>query len=78
MAIFKEWKRKIYQKKWRPAGNEKRGRSKPTWIEGIKGLMGEKGLMEEDWIDRNNLRKKKHNCQIGAGKCEKNVQPAKL
>jgi len=26
--------------------------------EGIKGLMGEKGLMEEDWNKRSNWRKK--------------------
>jgi hypothetical protein len=26
--------------------------------EGIRGLMREKGLMEEDWNDRNNWRKK--------------------
>jgi hypothetical protein len=25
---------------------------------GIRGLMGEKGLMEEDWNDRSNWRKK--------------------
>jgi hypothetical protein len=29
-----------------------------TWAEGIRGLMGEKGLMEEDWNDRSNWRKK--------------------
>jgi len=26
--------------------------------EGIRGLMGEKGLMEEEWNDRSNWRKK--------------------
>ena len=30
--------------KWRPPGRKKRGRSKLTWAEGIRGLMGEKGL----------------------------------
>jgi hypothetical protein len=30
--------------------------------------MGEKGLMEEDWNDRSNWRKK-INCEIGAGSC---------
>jgi hypothetical protein len=35
--------------KWRPPGRRKRGRPKLTWAEGIGGLMGEKGLMEEDW-----------------------------
>ena len=45
-------------KKWRPRGKRKRGRAKLTWAEGIRGLMGEKGLMEEDWNDRGNWRKK--------------------
>jgi hypothetical protein len=43
--------------KWRPPGRT-RSRPKHTWAEGIKGLMGEKGLMEEDWNDRSNWRKK--------------------
>jgi hypothetical protein len=34
--------------KWRPPGRRKRGRLKLTWAERIKGLMGEKGLVEED------------------------------
>jgi hypothetical protein len=29
-----------------------------TWAEGIRGLMGEKELVEEDWNDRQNWRKK--------------------
>ena len=44
--------------KWRPPGRRKRGRPKLTWAKGIRGLMGEKGLMEEDWNDRGNWRKK--------------------
>jgi hypothetical protein len=28
-----------------------------AWAEGIGGLMGEKGLVEEDWNDRHNWRK---------------------
>jgi hypothetical protein len=32
--------------------------SKLTWAEGIRGLMGEKGLMEGNWNDRNSWRKK--------------------
>ena len=44
--------------KWRPQGRRKRSRPKLTWAEGIRGLMGEKGLMEEDWNDRGNWRKK--------------------
>jgi hypothetical protein len=44
--------------KWRPPGRRKQGRPKLTWEEGIRGPMGEKGLMEEDWNDRNSWRKK--------------------
>ena len=44
--------------KWRPPGRRKRGRPKRTWADGIRGLMGEKGLMEDDWNDRSNWRKK--------------------
>jgi hypothetical protein len=40
--------------KWRPLGRRKRGRPKLTWAEGIKGMMGEKGLVEEEWNDRSN------------------------
>jgi hypothetical protein len=29
-----------------------------TWAEGIRGLVEEKGLMEEEWNDRGNWRKK--------------------
>ena len=38
--------------KWSPPGRRKQGRPKATWEEGIRGLMGEKGLMVEDWKDR--------------------------
>ena len=44
--------------KWSPPGRRKRGRPKLTWAEGIRGLMGENGLMEDDWKDRGNWRKK--------------------
>ena len=44
--------------KWRPQGRRKRHRTKLTWAEGIRGLMGEKGIMEEDGNDRSNWRKK--------------------
>jgi len=57
MDMSKEWKRGDIQEavmKWRPPGRRKRGRVKLTWEEGIRGLMGEKGLMEEDWNDRSN------------------------
>jgi hypothetical protein len=44
--------------KWRPPGTRKRGRAKLTWAEGIRGLMGEKGLVEENWNGRHSWRKK--------------------
>ena len=44
--------------KWRPPGRRKLGRPKRTWADGISGLMGEKGLMEDDWNGRSNWRKK--------------------
>jgi hypothetical protein len=43
---------------WRPPGRRKRGRPKLTWAEGIRGMMAENGLQEEDWRDMNNWRKK--------------------
>jgi len=43
---------------WRPPGKRKRGRPKLTWAEGIREPMGGKGLMEEDWKDRSNWRRK--------------------
>ena len=43
--------------KWSPPGRRKRGRPKLTWAEEIRGLMGEIGLMEEDWNYRRNWRK---------------------
>ena len=44
--------------KWSPPGRRKRGRPKLTWTKWISGLMGENGLVEEDWNDRGNWRKK--------------------
>ena len=44
--------------KWSPPGRTKRGRPKLTWAEEIRGLMEDKGLMEEDQNDRGNWRKK--------------------
>ena len=40
-----------------PRGRTKRGRPKLTWAEGIRGLMGEKELIEKDWNDRDKLKK---------------------
>jgi len=45
-------------KKWCPPGRKKWGRTKLTLAEGIRWLMGEKGLTEEHWNDRSNWRKK--------------------
>jgi len=44
--------------KWRTPRRRKQGRPKLTWAEGIRGLMGEKVLMEEDWNDRSNWKEK--------------------
>jgi hypothetical protein len=64
--------------KWCPPGRRKRGRPKLTWAEGIKGLMGGKGLMEEDWNDRGVTGGRRYcNCQMGAGRCGNFVQPPK-
>jgi hypothetical protein len=43
---------------WRPSGIRKRGRPKLTWAEGITGMIGEKGLKEDDWTDTSNWRRK--------------------
>jgi len=43
---------------WCPRGRTKRGRPKATWAEGIRGLLEEKGVIEEDWNDRDKWRKK--------------------
>jgi hypothetical protein len=44
--------------KWPPSGRRKQGRPKLNWTEGIEGMMGEKGIMEEDWNGRSKWRKK--------------------
>ena len=38
--------------KWNPPGRRKRGRPKLTWAEEIRGLMGENGLVKENWNDK--------------------------
>ena len=40
-----------------PPGRRKRGRPKFNWAEEIRGLMEEKGLMEEDCNNRDNWTK---------------------
>ena len=57
--MFDEWKRGDCQKvtKQSPPGRRKRGRPKLTWAEEIRGLMEEKGLLEEDWNERDKWKK---------------------
>ena len=43
--------------KWSPPGRRKRGRPKLICAEEIRGLMEEKGLMEEEWNDRDTWKK---------------------
>ena len=43
---------------WSPTGRRKRGRPKLISEEGIRRLMGEQELMEEDWSERGSWRKK--------------------
>jgi hypothetical protein len=58
-VIYFRWKRLPKEvMKWHPPGRRKQGRPKLTWAEGIGGLVGEKGLVEGDWNDRHNWRKK--------------------
>jgi len=44
--------------KWSPPGRRKRGRPEATWAEGIRGLLGETGITEEHWNDRDKWKKK--------------------
>jgi len=48
----------LYGSERSPPGKRKLGRPKATCAEGIRGLMGEKGLIEEDWNDRDKWKKK--------------------
>ena len=63
--------------KWSPPGRRKRGRPKATWAEGIRGLMGETGLMEEDWKDKEKWKKKIRKLPNGRRKCGNVEQLAK-
>jgi hypothetical protein len=59
--MSKGWGRGDYQKGYWNGDHQaegKRGRPKLTLAEGIKGMMAEKGLQEEDWTYRNNWRRK--------------------
>jgi len=44
--------------KWDRIRRRKRGRPNLNWAEGTRGLMGEKGLVEREWNDRDRWRKK--------------------
>jgi len=48
--------------KWRPQERRKQSTPKHTWVEGIRGLMGETRLMEEDWNDRATGGRRYYNC----------------
>jgi hypothetical protein len=52
--MFRDWKREDCQRCYEMAstGRRKRGRPKLSWAERIRGVIGEKGLMDEDWNDR--------------------------
>ena len=56
----KNGKGEIAKRSYEMASTRKknRGRPKLTWARGTRGLMGEKGLTEEDWNDRSSWRKK--------------------
>jgi hypothetical protein len=61
MDMFKEWKREDCQKTFSNGVQQEEENEVDlnlTWAEGIRGLMGEKGLMDEDWNDRCNWRTK--------------------
>ena len=77
MDMFQEWK--ISKRSYEMASTRKRkqGRPKRSWSDGIRGLMGEKGLIEDDCNDRSNWMKNILHCQTGAGRCGNIVQPAK-
>ena len=55
--ILKDYARLLHVFFWEKR-RRKRGRPEATRAEGIRGLMGEKGLMEEDWKDRDSWKKK--------------------
>ena len=61
LDMFKECKREDCQKKWWNGVHREEENEVDlnlTWAEGIRGLMEEKGLMEEGWNDRSNWREK--------------------
>jgi hypothetical protein len=54
MDMSKGWSRGDYQKKYWNGDHQGEG-NEAEWI---RRIMGEKGLKEEDWTDRNNWRRK--------------------
>jgi hypothetical protein len=56
----KGWRRGDYQKKYWNGDHQGEGNEADQNLPGRRGLeeMGEKGLVEEDWTDRNNWRRK--------------------
>jgi len=60
VSYYEIWPEKITKISYEMAspGRRKRGRPKRTWADGIRGLMGVKGLIEYDWNDRSSWRKK--------------------
>ena len=61
MDVSKEWKREDCQKKLWNGVHQEEEKEVDQNLPGRKGSedwLGEKGLMEEDWNDRSNWRKK--------------------
>jgi hypothetical protein len=59
---MEEWRLPKEFLKWRPSGRRKRGRPKLSWAEGIRGMVGERGLpfillMWTFWRASNNVSK---------------------
>jgi len=52
--MSKGWRRGDYQKEYWNGDHQGEGNE----AEGIRGMMGEKGLKAEDWADRNSWRRK--------------------
>jgi hypothetical protein len=63
--------------KWSPPGRRKRGRTKLTWVEGIRGQMGEKGLVKKTGMTETNAERRYYKCSMGAGRCGNVVQSGK-
>ena len=62
--------------KWSPPGRRKRGRPIATWAEGIRGLMGEKGINGRI-LEWQRQMKKNYNSQMDAGRCRNIENPDK-